>query len=276
MSYLKVFRVFVAHHASVLIGRRGWKVRALQKITGAVIKSPAPGTNENVFLISGSSSQQVEETYWYMERESSTFVSDELPLAVLPLSADLSTFLWVPPALTGILIGNRGENVKRIQMISGTRIFSRYRQDQTIFVVCGALEDTETARNLINLHIERTTGYSNCCLAVRNGSGVGVDPLMLPQLYCEFLQGNFQLFREIDDKLCMLARFLDYLCPVYGNEETSTSITIIRALLFSRRRDKPHAIFSRRKLTAYVCVVTVFVMYILLQTVLNQKEQNFQ
>jgi len=130
-----------------IVGKGGYKVKALSAMTNTFIKVPAP-SEEPVFTVFGG-------------KEDIAHAKNEILQAsehFYRKRSGVTVSLYVPYCLVGVVMGHDGENIKRIQRRTDTLIVSPSKNKEPVFKVTGLPDRVEAAKNEIEVHIAFCTG----------------------------------------------------------------------------------------------------------------------
>ncbi|KAF7637493.1 hypothetical protein Mgra_00003008 [Meloidogyne graminicola] len=149
-----------SEHVAEIVGRQGCKIKALRAKTNTYIKTPVRG-EEPVFVVTGRHEDVVEarrEIECAAEHFTQIRASRRHSQGACPAPGHVTAYVRVPLRVVGLVVGPKGNTIKRIQQDTHTYIITPSREREPIFEVTGLPENVEAARREIENHIYQRTG----------------------------------------------------------------------------------------------------------------------
>uniref|UniRef100_A0A914HDE9 K Homology domain-containing protein n=1 Tax=Globodera rostochiensis TaxID=31243 RepID=A0A914HDE9_GLORO len=158
------------------------KIKALRAKTNTYIKTPVRG-EEPIFVVTGRHEDVLEakrEIECAAEHFTQIRASRRHSQGGCPAPGHVTAYVRVPLRVVGLVVGPKGNTIKRIQQDTHTYIITPSREREPIFEVTGLPQNVEAARREIEQHIYQRTGnmpitdssasIANYDLHVRQGS----------------------------------------------------------------------------------------------------------
>ncbi|KAL7077864.1 hypothetical protein ACQ4LE_003378 [Meloidogyne hapla] len=149
-----------SEHVAEIVGRQGCKIKALRAKTNTYIKTPVRG-EEPVFVVTGRHEDVAEarrEIECAAEHFTQIRASRRHSQGACPAPGHVTAYVRVPLRVVGLVVGPKGNTIKRIQQDTHTYIITPSREREPIFEVTGLPENVEAARREIENHIYHRTG----------------------------------------------------------------------------------------------------------------------
>ncbi|GAU98614.1 hypothetical protein RvY_09738 [Ramazzottius varieornatus] len=148
-----------SEHVAEIVGKQGCKIKALRTKTNTYVKTPVRG-EEPVFVITGRSEDvEIAKAEIMQAAEHFTQIRAQRRLQPPPhVPGQITIQLPVPLRLVGLIVGPKGQTIKKVQQDTGTYIITPGRDKDPIFEITGCQEGVERARELIEDHVLARTG----------------------------------------------------------------------------------------------------------------------
>ncbi|KAL3069486.1 hypothetical protein niasHS_018211 [Heterodera schachtii] len=149
-----------SEHVAEIVGRQGCKIKALRAKTNTYIKTPVRG-EEPVFVVTGRHEDVLEakrEIECAAEHFTQIRASRRHSQGGCPAPGHVTAYVRVPLRVVGLVVGPKGNTIKRIQQDTHTYIITPSREREPIFEVTGLPQNVEAARREIEQHIYQRTG----------------------------------------------------------------------------------------------------------------------
>lgn len=147
-----------SEHVAEIVGKQGCKIKTLRAKTNTYIKTPIRG-EEPVFVITGRK-EDVENAKAEIVSAADHFTQIRAQRRLHPPAqpGQVTIKMQVPLRLVGLIVGPKGQTIKRIQQETNTYIVTPGREKDPVFDITGANDGVETARGMIAEHILNRTG----------------------------------------------------------------------------------------------------------------------
>ncbi|KAF0290839.1 RNA-binding protein MEX3D [Amphibalanus amphitrite] len=169
-----------SEHVAEIVGKKGGKIKNIRAETNTYIKTPKRD-EEPVFVITGRkedvafAKQKIlaaAEHFSQLREARRQNPGGPAPALGPPKrDGDVTIQVEVPYEFVGLVVGQKGATIKRIQQDTNTYITTPSRRHRPIFEVVGQPDDVETAREAITAHISSRVDKfrSEAAAAAANG-----------------------------------------------------------------------------------------------------------
>ncbi|OQV13770.1 RNA-binding protein MEX3B [Hypsibius exemplaris] len=148
-----------SEHVAEIVGKQGCKIKALRSKTATYIKTPVRG-EEAIFVITGRREDvEIAKNEILQAAEHFTQIRAQRRLHPPPhIPGQVTIQLPVPLRLVGLIVGPKGQTIKKVQQDTVTYIITPGRDKDPVFEITGCHEGVERARELIEDHVLARTG----------------------------------------------------------------------------------------------------------------------
>ncbi|GAU87650.1 hypothetical protein RvY_00465 [Ramazzottius varieornatus] len=148
-----------SEHVAEIVGKQGCKIKALRTKTNTYIKTPVRN-EEPVFVITGRR-EDVEIAKAEIVQAADHFTQIRAQRRLHPpphVPGQVTVTMQVPLRLVGLIVGPKGQTIKKIQQDTATYVITPGRDKDPIFEITGCHEGVERAKELIEDHVLARTG----------------------------------------------------------------------------------------------------------------------
>ncbi|XP_037081634.1 RNA-binding protein MEX3B-like [Pollicipes pollicipes] len=175
-----------SEHVAEIVGKKGGKIKNIRAETNTYIKTPKRD-EEPVFVITGRkedvgfAKQKIlaaAEHFSQLREARRQNPGGPAPALGPPKrEGDVTASVEVPYEFVGLVVGQKGATIKRIQQDTSTYITTPSRRHRPIFEVVGQPADVEQARQAIQMHISsRVEKFRGEAMSSGSGDGSGSGP----------------------------------------------------------------------------------------------------
>lgn len=148
-----------SEHVAEIVGKQGCKIKALRTKTNTYIKTPVRG-EEPVFVITGRREDvEIAKAEIVQAAEHFTQIRAQRRLHPPPhIPGQMTIQMPVPLRLVGLIVGPKGQTIKKVQQDTATYIITPGRDKDPVFEITGCGEGVQRAKELIEDHVLARTG----------------------------------------------------------------------------------------------------------------------
>ncbi|XP_055331483.1 RNA-binding protein MEX3D-like isoform X2 [Paramacrobiotus metropolitanus] len=148
-----------SEHVAEIVGKQGCKIKALRSKTNTYIKTPIRG-EEPVFVITGRREDvEIAKAEILQAADHFTQIRAQRRLHPPPhVPGQVTIQMPVPLRLVGLIVGPKGQTIKKVQQDTVTYIITPGRDKDPVFEITGCKEGVQRAKELIEDHVLARTG----------------------------------------------------------------------------------------------------------------------